>query len=373
MKHITLIFGVILLLTSCDFLEIKEKKAIETCKKAKVQIGGLDNIWNLLGLQLSGLTAEATWLDFANIIAKKDPNTKLEWSAKKTEEEGLYLVSFADERGWGYRWEVNVDQQIVIHVNGNEYLSRKYGLSRLDRDGKFKITDIATNTLKIEKGSFSAFSYDDKKKVVYIMKGSVVNNTGKNLTEAKITGELQVIFKDKTLKSSEAMEWAYFASKSGFKKRISKSNPWKPNEKLDFDIKTKGIDEIYVQYDPEYVFFNVNISAEDPIGFKYDKVIEEYDLKDKWKNLRKSDRVQYRNDNDKSQRLLTENDLIGLSKEELRIMRNEIYARHGYIFKSQDLRDYFSSKSWYSPQYNDISSKLSTVEKKNVEFIRGHE
>lgn len=71
--------------------------------------------------------------------------------------------------------------------------------------------------------------------------------------------------------------------------------------------------------------------------------------------------------------LLTENDLIGLSKSELRILRNEIYARHGYIFKSQDLRDYFSTKSWYSPRYDDVSSQLSTIEKKNVEFIKKHE
>jgi hypothetical protein len=74
-----------------------------------------------------------------------------------------------------------------------------------------------------------------------------------------------------------------------------------------------------------------------------------------------------------SSQLLTENDLKGLSKSELRIMRNEIYARHGYIFKSKDLQDYFSKKSWYTPLYNDVSNKLTDIEIKNVDFIKKHE
>lgn len=77
-----------------------------------------------------------------------------------------------------------------------------------------------------------------------------------------------------------------------------------------------------------------------------------------------------------STRLLTEDDIRGLSKQDLRILRNEIYARHGYIFKSKDLREYFSAKPWYNPQYNDasdVSIFFNTIEKKNVEFIKKHE
>ena len=77
--------------------------------------------------------------------------------------------------------------------------------------------------------------------------------------------------------------------------------------------------------------------------------------------------------NKASQQLLTEDDLVGLSKRELRLMRNEIFARHGYIFKSEDLQDYFKKKSWYIPQYDDVSDKLSSIEKQNIEFIKKHE
>ena len=45
---------------------------------------------------------------------------------------------------------------------------------------------------------------------------------------------------------------------------------------------------------------------------------------------------------------LTRADLQGLSLEQLRLARNEIYARHGTIFGPADLQQYFGSKSWYT-------------------------
>ena len=73
------------------------------------------------------------------------------------------------------------------------------------------------------------------------------------------------------------------------------------------------------------------------------------------------------------EREVTAADLSGLSKADLRIMRNWIYARHGYKFKSKDLQDYFGQFDWYSPRYTDVTSQLSAIEKNNVEFIKRHE
>lgn len=73
-------------------------------------------------------------------------------------------------------------------------------------------------------------------------------------------------------------------------------------------------------------------------------------------------------------RLLTENDLLGKSKFDLRIMRNEIYARHGYLFKSSDLQEYFSQKPWYrGTTYDAGEIMFNDIEKKNIEFIKNHE
>ncbi len=62
-----------------------------------------------------------------------------------------------------------------------------------------------------------------------------------------------------------------------------------------------------------------------------------------------------------------------LGLRDLKIMRNEIFARHGYIFKTADMINHFSNESWYKPMYNDVTSKLSYIEKTNVNFIKSYE
>ncbi|MBQ8656816.1 MAG: YARHG domain-containing protein [Prevotella sp.] len=74
-----------------------------------------------------------------------------------------------------------------------------------------------------------------------------------------------------------------------------------------------------------------------------------------------------------SQRLVDESDISGLTKEDLRVLRNAIYARHGYKFKSADLREFFSRYSWYQPRYDNVESQLNRIERKNVAFIKAHE
>lgn len=74
-----------------------------------------------------------------------------------------------------------------------------------------------------------------------------------------------------------------------------------------------------------------------------------------------------------SDRYLTSADLYGRSQWDLKIMRNEIFARHGYIFQTDEMRDYFSNKSWYSPKYYDVNNMLSDVEKENIALIKKFE
>lgn len=74
-----------------------------------------------------------------------------------------------------------------------------------------------------------------------------------------------------------------------------------------------------------------------------------------------------------SKQLLTANELRYTSKEVLVIMRNEIFARHGYIFKRADLHNHFAKKSWYNPQHSDVSHLLTQVEKDNIRLIKAFE
>ena len=74
-----------------------------------------------------------------------------------------------------------------------------------------------------------------------------------------------------------------------------------------------------------------------------------------------------------SQRLLSASDLRGLSKSDLGIMRNEIFARHGYIFTTSKWKNYFSNQSWYTPRYSDVNSLLSNIEQQNIALIKRYE
>ena len=69
---------------------------------------------------------------------------------------------------------------------------------------------------------------------------------------------------------------------------------------------------------------------------------------------------------------LKEKNLRRLSKKELRLARNEIYARHGCIFSDKSLNKYFKKKAWYKPKIKvaDFSeSKLNKYEKANIQLI----
>ncbi len=77
-----------------------------------------------------------------------------------------------------------------------------------------------------------------------------------------------------------------------------------------------------------------------------------------------------------STRRLTDADLEGLTKEELRLARNEIYARHGRLFKDNELQAYFNSKEWYKGTIAPDAfpeSLLSDIEKANIYLIKEHE
>ena len=61
------------------------------------------------------------------------------------------------------------------------------------------------------------------------------------------------------------------------------------------------------------------------------------------------------------------------SKDELRLMRNEILARHGWRFQSKDLQEYFGRQSWYKPGNNNNAIKLHIIEQLNIQLIKSEE
>ena len=73
---------------------------------------------------------------------------------------------------------------------------------------------------------------------------------------------------------------------------------------------------------------------------------------------------------------ITEAFLNTQSQSQVRLILNEMYARHGYIFSSQQYIDYFSSKSWYTPIYTsdaEAESYFNAFEKENKNIIIKYE
>jgi hypothetical protein len=70
---------------------------------------------------------------------------------------------------------------------------------------------------------------------------------------------------------------------------------------------------------------------------------------------------------------ITEQMLQGLSLHELRLLRNEIYARHGRMFRAEWLQQYFFFQPWYTPDENFKDEELSGNDKLNVETIVKYE
>ena len=70
---------------------------------------------------------------------------------------------------------------------------------------------------------------------------------------------------------------------------------------------------------------------------------------------------------DSDKRMLSANDLAKLSKDELRVARNEIFARRGRYFEAPDLKARFERYSWYQP--NSWNPRLSAIEDANVALI----
>lgn len=72
---------------------------------------------------------------------------------------------------------------------------------------------------------------------------------------------------------------------------------------------------------------------------------------------------------------LKDTDVAALSKDILALARNEIFARHGYVFLTQPFKDYFAAKNWYKPNaaFKGADEELNQYEIANYKLIKKYE
>jgi len=70
---------------------------------------------------------------------------------------------------------------------------------------------------------------------------------------------------------------------------------------------------------------------------------------------------------------ITDEFLSEKDSQTLGLIRNEIYARHGYVFRNSGYQNYFGSKEWYNPNPNFTEDLLNNVERENVKKVQEYE
>ena len=72
-------------------------------------------------------------------------------------------------------------------------------------------------------------------------------------------------------------------------------------------------------------------------------------------------------------RLLRVEELSTLSRRDLRILRNMVYARRGRSFQSAVVKEYFKGAAWYRPDDNYHDGRLNEVDHKNIRLVKSME
>jgi hypothetical protein len=70
---------------------------------------------------------------------------------------------------------------------------------------------------------------------------------------------------------------------------------------------------------------------------------------------------------------LSVDQLKDLSRRDLRLLRNTVYARRGRPFRSDLLRAYFEATEWYKADTSYTEARLTAVDNRNIKVIRSVE
>lgn len=65
--------------------------------------------------------------------------------------------------------------------------------------------------------------------------------------------------------------------------------------------------------------------------------------------------------------------LAGKTKEQLKYMRNEVFAYYGLIFQTPAVSAQFAKKDWYKPWRKNVEECLTAIEKQNLALIKQYE
>lgn len=114
-------------------------------------------------------------------------------------------------------------------------------------------------------------------------------------------------------------------------------------------------------------FYNTDKSKSITITDTIDDEVEVYEDTEYFSTTQKLFEVNASNEQ------LNSDFVSNLSKADIFILRNSIFARHGFAFRDKQLRMYFEQFDWYMPVFGDVKEELTDVEKRNIDLLLRYE
>ncbi|MEO1484602.1 MAG: YARHG domain-containing protein [Bacteroidota bacterium] len=149
---------------------------------------------------------------------------------------------------------------------------------------------------------------------------------------------------------------------------------WTAYHNIEIKNRKYNLEKKYFRYDPnisleqskEYVNWYEFVETNEEVEIDYDEFEE-------WISREFASATDLIYKINASNTVLTKNEVENLKKGDLTIIRNTIYARHGYSFKNRPLRVFFDAQSWYIPVHTNIKDDFTKLEINNIKLLLKYE
>ncbi|MFK8006816.1 MAG: YARHG domain-containing protein [Saprospiraceae bacterium] len=236
----------------------------------------------------------------------------------------------------------------------------------------------------------------DKDKTMYIDDGYSWSRTNKinisidKITDSLVVGHSVVAGNDRpfegTVKQISSNQYSFHVKEPGndkydgefsftyFKDKNSLEGTWTAYKNIEIKNRKYWLSSKKFTYNPDimlegskrYMDWNKNIEKKKRIEHG-DNEVEEWIAKE----FAAATHLIY--EINASNQLLDKSVVENLKKGDLTIIRNSIYARHGYSFKNRPLRVFFDAQPWYIPVHANIKNDFTEIEKQNIKLLLRYE
>lgn len=328
---------------------------------------------------------------FIKVLSKIE-SKRLFNKMKRAYEEACAIEEIEPDKGFGFDIDSIknfICSTVLLDLANDKEVLFLNGALRLLIGGEFGASDYSdfVQYIIIKKVRISKKVYDDAIKIIENNHQSCINNQ----------------LSEKSIKSSQYIdidEYIYILENTDSKQKYNKKQVYAENEE------GTGIDEeasdVNDELEDEYEVSNTSKKGKKIalvclvvaavlaaiLGYLYGiGAFEKEEPEVTQENQHISEAEVYEEETENSEeekeyivadsniKYLTEDELEQYSVEELGYIRNEIFARYGYIFEKDKYRDYFYSKSWYTPNpgFEGNEEDFNEYELANIELIKSLE